>query len=156
MRFFQKFEAIRYLKLLFLFQEVNSTPFIYFFLRIWLQILFPKIPLQQDLAANDIANQLRFIIPHPPISLGDAMDYHLARWKSVFFFAPLHNFFSISCWIFCIIEEGTSSKLNQYIGIPWRTALTKTILSPSESHRKVQFFILLTIFSISHFQSVIL
>jgi len=73
MKIFQKLEAIGYLKLPFLIQEIKSTPFKYFPLRIRLQRLFPKIPLQHDLAAKDLANQYILLIPHPPNSLRDAM-----------------------------------------------------------------------------------
>jgi hypothetical protein len=64
--------------------------------------------------------------------------------------------FAISCWILCIIEVGTFTKLNQYTRILWSTTFTKTNLPPRESHRNVQLFILLTNFSINQFQSTIL
>ena len=62
--------------------------------------------LQRDLAAKALVKRGRFLIPHPPISLGRAILVHLTKRMPLFCLLVVHRNVKDFFWIFVRIPLG--------------------------------------------------
>ena len=117
-----------------LIQSSKGTRSIYFLLTTMVHKLFSEITLHMDFVAKAKENLFSCLMPHPPHSLGFAIELQATHGRN--FLSSFLDQRKLLQMLLILLRMpmGTHAKLIQYTGIASRTDLIRTSLPALESH----------------------